>query len=120
MRVEANAWLPSMLVQSYLAALHVLSCMRSCDTSDTVTAFATLACPHVKDKVPGRSMQRRSPPTHWHELDQQTQPGYNDAEYLVDLITKSDRQGKGAEIADYYCSPALYQVCCLRRAPGSG
>lgn len=28
--------------------------------------------------------------------------GYNDAEYLVDLITEADRQGRGGELADHY------------------
>ena len=43
-------------------------------------AFALLSCPNVKEKT----------------------AGYNDAEFLVDLITEADHSGKGNAVADYY------------------
>ncbi|GAX75671.1 hypothetical protein CEUSTIGMA_g3114.t1 [Chlamydomonas eustigma] len=33
--------------------------------------------------------------------------GYNEAEFLVDLVTEADRQGKGSEIADAYEASSL-------------
>eukprot|EP00195_Chlamydomonas_chlamydogama_P009759 CAMPEP_0202901782 /NCGR_PEP_ID=MMETSP1392-20130828/14649_1 /ASSEMBLY_ACC=CAM_ASM_000868 /TAXON_ID=225041 /ORGANISM="Chlamydomonas chlamydogama, Strain SAG 11-48b" /LENGTH=615 /DNA_ID=CAMNT_0049588397 /DNA_START=85 /DNA_END=1932 /DNA_ORIENTATION=+ len=47
--------------------------------------FAIEACPKVK----------------------QMSAGYNEAEFLVDLVTEADRQGKGAVIADNYDSSQL-------------
>lgn len=55
------------------------------DTSEGAQ-FAINACPHgVKEMT----------------------AGYNQAEFLVDLVTEADRQGKGAEIAKGYESSAL-------------
>jgi len=42
--------------------------------------FATMACPRVKEMT----------------------EGYNDAEFLVDLVTEADRQNRGGEVADAY------------------
>ncbi|KAG2482622.1 hypothetical protein HYH03_018464 [Edaphochlamys debaryana] len=47
--------------------------------------FARSACPHVKEYL----------------------PGYNDAEYLVDLVTEADQKGKSDDFADHYESSAL-------------
>ncbi len=37
-------------------------------------------------------------------------PGNNDAEYLVDLVTEADRQGRAAELADIYDASALREA----------
>lgn len=42
--------------------------------------FFSASCPHVKEY----------------------EAGYNDAEYIVDLITEADRFGKGPEFAQAY------------------
>ncbi|KAG2493535.1 hypothetical protein HYH03_008349 [Edaphochlamys debaryana] len=49
--------------------------------------FAQSACPHVKGYL----------------------PGYNDAEYLVDLVTEADIAGQGEALTDHYASSSLAQ-----------
>eukprot|EP00955_Chlamydomonas_euryale_P027378 288781-Chlamydomonas_euryale.AAC.1 len=49
------------------------------------TSFAISKCPKVKEMS----------------------GGYNDAEFLVDLVTEADRQGKGNEIAEGYYNSSL-------------
>ena len=39
----------------------------------------------------------------------------NPAEWLVDLFTQADRDGRGGEFADAYDASQLKQVCCNRR-----
>jgi len=51
------------------------------------TSFAMSTCPKVKEMS----------------------DGYNDAEFLVDLVTEADRQGMGHEIADGYQKSSLRQ-----------
>ena len=43
--------------------------------------------------------------------------GYNDAEYLVDLVTEADHVGKGGDMAAFYAASELKKV---RGAGGGG
>uniref|UniRef100_A0A7S0ULM3 ABC transporter domain-containing protein n=1 Tax=Polytomella parva TaxID=51329 RepID=A0A7S0ULM3_9CHLO len=50
--------------------------------------FAQEACPNVKEYL----------------------PGYNDAEYLVDLVTEADRIGRAQDLADHYAKSEIKAI----------
>ena len=69
--------------------LLALTCLSAvfCVGHDAI-GFARSVCPDVKEYV----------------------EGYNDAEYLVDLVTEADHMGKGGDMAAFYAASQLKQV----------
>lgn len=51
----------------------------------SIVDFFNSVCPHVKDQI----------------------PGYNDAEYITDIVVEADRLGKGRDFSDAYANSSL-------------
>ena len=69
-------------------------CAASCVGHDAIN-FARSVCPDVKEYT----------------------AGYNDAEYLVDLLTEADHVGKGGDMTAFYAASQLRKA---RMSAGGG